>query len=93
MAGKDNKDPKNNPGNAGNEEDFWAQILAAAQTEAVNRLNLTSVQDHFRRGKTLLGTYRIDSDQIDGGMGSVWKVRLALSSESRITAWVELSAL
>ena len=75
MAGKDNKDPKNDPGNAGNDEDFWAQLLAAAQTEAVNRLNLTRVQDYFRKGKTLLDTYRIDSDPIEGGMGSVWKVR------------------
>lgn len=29
----------------------------------------------FARGNTILDTYRIDSDPIEGGMGSVWKVR------------------
>ena len=31
--------------------------------------------DPFRKGGLLLDTYRIDSDPIHGGMGSVWRVR------------------
>ena len=69
-----------------NSNDPFAALLAGLEQEAQNRIDMekrpgtgarnSGQNDNpaFSKGKTLLGTYRIDSDQINGGMGSVWKV-------------------
>ena len=85
MAKTDDNTQFSSFGNSGDDQDFWAQLLAAAQTEAARRINLSDAVDNsdnltangprqFVRGELLMNTYRIDSNQIDGGMGSVWKV-------------------
>ncbi len=85
MAKTDENTQLSSFGNSGDDQDFWAQLLAAAQTEAARRINLSDAVDNsdnltangprqFVRGELLMNTYRIDSNQIDGGMGSVWKV-------------------
>ena len=85
-------------------DDIWAQLLGAAQTEAAKQQNITAPKNEpedpwvqllgaaekhieeqestaaasdapFAKGAMLLGTYRIESDPMHGGMGDVWRVR------------------
>ena len=71
------------------EEDPWAALLEEALTEAESRLGMEEAITEnappnpagtdgcaleIRKGLTLLGAYRIDSEVIPGGMGAVWRV-------------------
>ncbi len=51
--------------------DPWNMLLHAAETEAARQAGLRA----YCKGTTLLDTYRIESEPMHGGMGSVWRVR------------------
>ncbi|MCR5296235.1 MAG: protein kinase [Clostridiales bacterium] len=50
-----------------NNDDLWSQLLGAAQKQASPA--------SWERGDMVLDNYRVESDPIHGGMGSVWRVR------------------
>ena len=56
-------------------EDPWAQMLGAAEKHIAEQGNSPAASDApFAKGSILLDTYRIESDPLKGGMGSVWRV-------------------
>ena len=60
----------------GEPEDPWEQLLGAAEKHIEEQESTPAVSDApFAKGTMLLDTYRIESDPIEGGMGSVWRVR------------------
>ncbi|MEA5047808.1 MAG: serine/threonine-protein kinase [Eubacteriales bacterium] len=50
-------------------------ITQAALTDATRRGSAVVENLAIQKGMTLLETYRVESDAIEGGMGSVWRVR------------------
>ncbi|MCR5296360.1 MAG: protein kinase [Clostridiales bacterium] len=60
----------------GEPEDPWEQLLGAAEKHIEEQESTPAVSDApFAKGSMLLDTYRVESDPIEGGMGSVWRVR------------------
>ncbi len=58
-------------------EDPWSALLGAAREEASRQAEepAAGTVGPYQKGSVLLDTYRIESDPIEGGMGSVWRVR------------------
>ena len=51
------------------------ELLARLAKEAAARKKAAPPQTRIRQGEELLETYRVESEAIEGGMGSVWRVR------------------
>jgi serine/threonine protein kinase len=52
-----------------------ATMLDAALSDATAQAKSAAMENiAIQKGVTLLGTYRVESDAIEGGMGSVWRV-------------------
>ena len=49
-------------------------MLEAALSDAAERAGPTVSNATIQKGSTILDTYRVESDAIEGGMGSVWRV-------------------
>ncbi|MEA5047810.1 MAG: serine/threonine-protein kinase [Eubacteriales bacterium] len=56
-------------------ENGAATITQAALTDATRRGSAVVENLAIQKGMSLLETYRVESDAIEGGMGSVWRVR------------------
>ncbi len=54
-------------------EDPWTALLSAAQAQAAP--SRKPAENAYEQGSMLLDTYRIESNPMHGGMGSVWRVR------------------
>ena len=57
--------------------DDGTTMLEATLSDAAERAESPASNAAIQKGETILDTYRVESDAIEGGMGSVWRVHHA----------------